>query len=110
MTMSEYRSQFISSRQEVPNYGHTDSSYWVRFKVRNEAMSRSHWALELRYPNMNYVDLYKLSSDGKVVGVRKTGNLRTIETRDLIYHNFVFLIMFSRQSEQTIYMRFQNRL
>jgi hypothetical protein len=54
----EFDSRFVPSQVEVPNYGFTDSAYWVRFDVQNETSLTNHWLLEQGFANTQYVDLY----------------------------------------------------
>ena len=32
----EFENRFVPSLNEVPNFGHTNSAYWVRFRIKNE--------------------------------------------------------------------------
>jgi PAS domain S-box-containing protein len=103
----EYEAKFISSPRQVPNFGFTKSAFWVRFKVRNEASTRSPWALQLSYANMDFVDLYVLTPEGKFQPVRKSGRMYPLGARDFLDQLPVFLIPFAKFQTQTIYMRFQ---
>jgi PAS domain S-box-containing protein len=105
----QYNSAFRYSQKRVLNFGFTKSNIWIRFKINNEASTRAPWALELGYPNLNYVDLYQLSAAGEIINKKKTGNLRSLESRDHKHHNIVFLMVFSKQETQTVYLRFQNQ-
>jgi len=53
-----FDSHFTPSQVEVPNYGFTDSAYWVRFNVQNKTSLINYWLLEQGFANMQYVDLY----------------------------------------------------
>ncbi|KPK01932.1 MAG: hypothetical protein AMJ56_21490, partial [Anaerolineae bacterium SG8_19] len=39
VTSLEVAAQFVPSLEESPGLGFTDSAYWIRFQVRNEASS-----------------------------------------------------------------------
>jgi PAS domain S-box-containing protein len=108
VTSPENSSRFRASRSRVPNLGFTRSAIWVRFKIVNRSSTRSPWALELVYPNMNYADLYHLTADGQLMETKKTGNRMPAATRDHPYHHLVFLIPLPKDIPQTIYMRFKN--
>jgi signal transduction histidine kinase len=103
-----YDSQFIQSQYNVPNFGFTDSAYWVRFRIDNESRTVNEWLLELGFSNMQYVDLYSPSQDGEGYLVKQTGNSRPISTRDILSPNIVFKLAVPTQSQQTYYLRFQN--
>lgn len=108
ITSPEYSSRFRASPKRIPNLGFTRSAIWVRFTILNHSITRSPWALELVYPNMNYVDLYQLTADGRLMSTKKTGNRLPAETRDHPYHHLVFLLPLPKNIPQTIYMRFEN--
>ncbi len=61
----EFDSQFIPSPVEVPNYGYTDSAYWVRINLDNETSQTNEWLLEVGFANTQYVDLYTPLPDGE---------------------------------------------
>lgn len=102
---SEYNERFIKSRVKVPNYGFTNSAYWVRVKIRNKIACR--WVLETGYANMHYIDYYALNGTG--IEEKKTGVLRPVETRDLHFHRFVFQPEIPAGSERLIYLRFKSQ-
>ena len=52
---------------EVPNYGFTDSAYWVRLRVDNETRRVEEWLLEVGYANMQYVGFDALSIEDIVM-------------------------------------------
>ena len=54
----EFAARFIPSQVEVPNYGHSDSAYWVRLRLDNKARQIDEWLLEVGFANMHYIDLY----------------------------------------------------
>ena len=61
----EFDSQFTPSQVEVPNYGFTDSVYWVRFRLDNQTQQVDEWMLEVGFANTHYVDLYTPLPDGE---------------------------------------------
>ena len=68
---------------EVPNYGYTNSAYWVRFQLKNETSKIDRWLLELAFSNMQYVDLYLPSVGGEGYTVKQTGLLRPFNYREV---------------------------
>ena len=108
VTSPEFDAQFIPSLVEVPVYGYTDSAIWVRLPLRNESSLSDHWLLELAFASMNFVDLYTPLPDGGGFAVKQTGNLRPPATRDYPDPHIVFDLSIPTQSEQVVYLRFQN--
>ena len=105
---SEFENRFIPSDDEVPNFGHTNSAYWVRFRIRNETRQSENWRLKLGFANMQYIDLYLQGPDNKEYTHKKTGTYLPFNTRDIPYPSFVFKIPLEYGAGQTIYMRFLN--
>ena len=104
----EFESQFTPSLEEVPNYGFTNSAYWVRVDLDNETRQIDEWLLELGFANMHYADLYTPLPDGEGFEVKQTGSLMPVSTRDLLYPRIVFDLSIPPQSQQTVYLRFQS--
>ena len=84
-----FDTQFIPSQVEVPNYGYTDSVYWVRMRLDNQTRQTHEWLMEVNFSNTQYVDLFTPLLDGEGFDVKQTGALRPLSTRDIIYPNIV---------------------
>jgi hypothetical protein len=56
VTSSDYDDQFVPSQEKVPNFGYTNSVYWVRFRLKDEAQQQ--WRLEMSYAVTQYISLY----------------------------------------------------
>jgi signal transduction histidine kinase/PAS domain-containing protein len=104
----ELDAKFITSQAQVPNYGFTNSAYWVRFRLDNQTSQTQEWLLEQGFANTHYVDLYTPLPSGKGFAVKQTGVLRPANTRDVSYPRIVFNLIILPQSQQTYYLRFQN--
>lgn len=108
VTSPEFDSRFTPSQVEVPNYGFTDSAYWVRLRLRNETRMANRWLLEVDFANMQYVDLYAPSPAGEGFTIKQTGTMRPITTRDISYPDVVFDLTLPTQSQQVYYLRFKS--
>ena len=104
----EFEEKFILSNEKVPNFGHTNSAYWVRFRIRNETRQSESWRLKMGFANMQHVGLYLQKSDNKGYTHKKTGTYLPFDTRDILYPSFVFKISLEYGAGQSIYMRFLN--
>jgi signal transduction histidine kinase len=103
-----FEAQFTPSRVAVPNFGYTDSVYWVRMHLENETIQTNEWLLEDSFANTQYVDLYYPLPGGEGFAVKQTGSLRPVSTRDVLYPNLVFNLHVPTHSEQTYYLRFKS--
>lgn len=108
VTSPEFEAQFIPSQVAVPNYGFTDSAYWVRFTLDNQTLQIHEWLLEQGFANTQFIDLYTPLPDGDGFTVKQTGTLRPAATRDVPHNRFIFNLTILPQSQQTYYLRFQN--
>ena len=103
-----FSDKFKISSVETPAFGYSSSTYWVRFRLKNESHLNENWLLELGFSNMQYVDLYLPSPDGEGFTDKQTGVLRPFNTRDIENHHIVFNIPLPENDVQTVYMRFQS--
>jgi PAS domain S-box-containing protein len=104
----KFDDQFTPSQVEVPNYGYTNSAYWVRLYISNQTRHTDRWLLEQGFANTHYVDLYTPLPNGEGYSVKQTGVLRPTATRDIPYPRIIFALDIPPGSEQTYYLRFQN--
>jgi signal transduction histidine kinase len=103
-----YEKQFLPSQAAVPNYGFSNSAYWVRIHLKNLTSKTDQWLLELGFANMHYADLYLPSQSNNSWIVSQTGTLRPFSTRDIPNHHIVFKIPLPVHEERTIFLRFQS--
>ena len=72
-------SKFKSNHQNVPNFGFTESVYWVKFKINSENLgSITPWVLEVVYPNIHFIDLYHFDSQNQIVNIYLLPLLHTL--------------------------------
>ncbi len=105
----EFSSRFVRSQVDVPNYGYTNSAYWVRFRIRNQALEIDHWLVEAGFPNMHFVDLYFAApAKGQDFVHKQSGVTRPVSGRELAYYRMVFNLPLEYQKDMVVYMRYQN--
>ena len=108
VTSPEYAEQFLPSEHEVPNFGFTDSVYWVRFRATNNTQQQKRWRLEMSFTIMPYISLYLPRVDGSGFQVKQTGFFLPFHSREVAYNTFVFKLPLTPKVEQSIYMRFDS--
>ena len=108
VTSSEYIGRFGPGNEDVPNFGYTNSAYWVRFLIKNETNQTENWRLKLDFADMQNIDLYMQTQDSEEFIHKKTGTYLPFETRDIPYPKFVFKIPLKYGAERIVYMRFEN--
>ncbi len=107
---AEYEKKFKRGAQDVLNFGMTDSVYWLRLRVRNDAPITTKWRLELNRPSMNTVVLYLPTEDNSQYNEKKTGYIYPFSTRDVQEESFVFRLPLPPHSEQVIYLRVRDQV
>jgi methyl-accepting chemotaxis protein len=73
---------------ESLNFGFAKSAYWFRFTVDNRSGRDATWYLEITYPMIDYLDLYRADRDG--LTVKKTGDHLPFNSREIKDKNFIF--------------------
>jgi two-component system, sensor histidine kinase LadS len=106
---AEYETKFTRGTQDVLNFGLTDSVYWLRLRIRNDAPVTTQWRLELSRPSMNTVVLYLPQENGSSYNEKKTGYIYPFSSRDVPHESFVFHLPLTPHAEQVIYLRVRDK-
>lgn len=89
-------SNFHTSNQPVPNIGISNSSFWLRFKIKN-ITSEDQFLLELINPLLDEIEFYTIYSDKKYT-VKKTGELEIFSKRKYDHPSYIFDLIIPRDS------------
>ena len=89
---------------ETPNFGYTDSAYWVHLRLTNTSNKTVERVLEVAYPVLDFIDFYQVS-DGKVAQQFLVGDKRPFSDRPIAHRNFVFPIKLEAQSDSSIFIK-----
>jgi diguanylate cyclase len=107
---AEYEKKFKRGTQDALNFGMTDSVYWLRLRVRNDALITTKWRLELNRPSMNTVVLYLPTEDNSRYNKKKTGYIYPFSARDVQEESFVFRLPLPPHTEQVIYLQVRDQV
>jgi signal transduction histidine kinase len=107
VTSPEISKRFVPSQVEVPNLGFTDSAYWVRYRVSNEADALTKWLLAVE-ANLFFIDVYVPAVNPQGYEVTKTGTALPFGTRDVSHPGFVFDLSLTPGEVQIIYVRVES--
>jgi signal transduction histidine kinase len=97
--------QFVPATHEMPGFGFTQATLWVRLTVRNASDAKVPWLLELAYPHLDVVELFIPDDAGSAYRSRLTGDSRPFSERDLRTRNFVFTLEEPAHATRTYYLR-----
>jgi PAS domain-containing protein/HPt (histidine-containing phosphotransfer) domain-containing protein len=86
------------------NFGFSKESYWIRFRVSNQAAEVRKWILEFEYAPLDWIDLHVIHGDGRVTQ-KAGGDRRAFRERDIKYRTTNFTLSAEAQESLTIYLR-----
>ena len=104
----ESDSRFVKNSNKVPNFGYTNSTIWVRVKIKNHSIDNTRWILEQGFTNMHYINFYIFSESGEMIKNVHTGILKPVTTRDIHHHKFIFQIPVENMEERILFLRFKS--
>lgn len=90
------------------NFGYSRSAFWLHGALRNQAQNQQDWLLGLRYPLLDYLDIYVVRADGRIEH-HASGDRRPFGTRDLQDRNFYFRLSLARGEQVQVYVRVQGQ-
>ncbi len=108
ITSTEYSNKFIPARKSGLNRGFTHSAYWVRFNAQKTIPHSPPAVLIVHFANINRVDFFQLTQEGELIKKVRTGNLRSVGSRDVFNPNIIFTLSLPNESVNTFYLRFKN--
>jgi signal transduction histidine kinase len=92
---------FTESKESAPNFGFSNSTWWIRFTVQNNTKSRNMY-LELGYPMIHDIELYDIDEPGHSQKILKSDSFDKRVTR---YQNPAFLISVPVGESATYYVK-----
>jgi signal transduction histidine kinase len=100
------KERWQQSHASVPNFGFTNSAYWLKFTFQGEADKSRSMLLQIAYPALDSLELYVPQPDGSYA-VKKTGDRQLFQERDLNNRNFLFKLEI--EGHQTYYLRCETK-
>ncbi|MDE2594698.1 MAG: diguanylate cyclase [Burkholderiales bacterium] len=91
-----------------PNFGYSRSAFWLKVELLNEHVPQHDWLLGLRYPLLDYLDVYVVPTHGAVTH-HATGDRRAFGSRPIDDRNFFFAFQLPPGERVTLYLRVQGQ-
>jgi len=88
---NDYDSRFIKSEIDIPNYGFTTSTYWIKFEIKNPYNAPQEMYLKIGNPLLTFIELYIPGANNEYQK-KIAGNHYAFKYRELQYRNCVFKI------------------
>ena len=115
----EFDERFSLSQEAIPNFGFTDSAYWIRFQIQNDVETILTWLLELSCASMHSIDIYlalaecyplsrQASSASCSLIEKHAGDRFPFSQREIRHRYFLFELPLVPHTRYTVYARFEN--
>ena len=111
LTLTEVAQAGHPWRQQTspdPNFGYSRSAFWLRVELVNEHVPQRDWVLGMRYPLLDYLDVYVVPPRG-AVSHHATGDRRAFDSRPIDDRNFFFAFQLPPGERVTLYLRVQGQ-
>lgn len=96
---------FIPSDKEIPNFGITESAFWIRFSIKNPTNHSIDLLLELDQAQYDLVEFYDTIPETNQISKVTTGDQYPFSTRPIEYYNYLFPIQIQPLAEKQFYFR-----
>lgn len=90
------------------NFGYSRSAFWLHGELLNGAVHQQDWLIGMRYPLLDYVDIYVVWPDGHVQQ-HTSGDRRPFNTRSVHDRNFYFKLHLKPGEQVRLYARIQSQ-
>ncbi|NRA68030.1 MAG: Hpt domain-containing protein [Pseudobacteriovorax sp.] len=95
--------------QSTPEFGYTDSVYWIKWSLSTTTVRRSDVYLEIAYPHHKYLDLFTVQQK-TALKHQRSGKGLPFHSRDVNFKNTIFKLggLESPQGVTTYYLRIES--
>jgi hypothetical protein len=103
----EHAGLFRPHRQrDDPNFGYSNSAYWLRIDIENHSTGIRQWYLELPFPTLDEVDVFLLEKhSGQLLQHYRGGDRRPFAERPIAHRNLVFPLELPASTPTRLYLR-----
>ncbi|HAS43616.1 MAG TPA: hypothetical protein DCS93_24260 [Microscillaceae bacterium] len=109
VTSATHQNKFVASNSNNPNFGLTQTVYWVKINLKNTENEPVLWFLENGYAITHYIDFYVCNASGKTIFSAKGGTQYPFRERLVDYRKNIFPIKIPAKTTYTYYFRFQSK-
>ncbi len=102
--------KWFKSTWETPNFGFTNSVYWVRFEVQYPKKTEREYFIEIAYNLLNKIELFIYAEDNNAnYKYIISGNHLPYNKREIDYPHFIYRMPFYFDSKEIIYLKIQTQ-
>ena len=93
---------FVKSTEETPNFGLSNSTWWIKFTIHNNSLEKSMF-LELGYPMIHSGDLYY--EDEKGIHTQQISENDPFYERKFNHQNIIFELNIEKGKSKTYFLK-----
>jgi two-component system NtrC family sensor kinase len=97
---------FQKSDKDVPNFGITNSYYWIKFTISNT--TDSELFMEIAQPIMDEMEFYNLIDSTNKFEIKKAGEIYPFSEREFHFTNYVFNLKISKGETKTYFLKIKS--
>ncbi|MCB9335607.1 MAG: GHKL domain-containing protein [Flavobacteriales bacterium] len=97
---------FIQSDKNIPNFGVTQSSYWIRFTISNN--TNKELFMELAQPIMDEIEFYNFIDSTNMYEIKNAGEIYPFSKREFNFTNYVFNLNIRKGETKTYYVKIKS--
>ncbi|HVD99998.1 MAG TPA: 7TM diverse intracellular signaling domain-containing protein [Cytophagaceae bacterium] len=86
-----------------------NTTFWIRFSIRNEDPRNLTWMLEFPDGHNSFLQLYQISSEGKIRTYPAVGMSQPVTLRPFDHKNFLFDLSIPKGHTYTYYVKVKSR-
>ena len=102
----EFSDRFTILAKKKANFGYTNSTFWVKFQIRNTHPEINDWLLEIEQQHMDSIGFFYLDRENHW-GEKQYGDMYPFWQRDLDYRSFIIPLELNDTIIKTYYFRFR---
>jgi diguanylate cyclase len=103
--LSQY--PWLISEQDSLSFGFSPAPRWIRFAIRNDTPTTRDLLLEISNAYLDYVDVYQVTGEGKVIQLSATGDKYPARERLIRHAHFLIPIVLAPAEQSHVLLRVQ---
>lgn len=94
------------TKERSVNFGFTQSVYWFKVDLKNlKPGINKKWWVKIDYPLLEYIDLYLIKSDGRILKYQRMGTSQPFRSREVVSHHFISELPLKNVADSTLLLR-----
>jgi len=109
LTFEEIRksSDFVPVGKDVPNFGITNSAFWLRLQIKN-LTDNEIYRLQVSQPALDEIDFYQKNENG-IYEVLKSGECLPFNSREFFDPNYIYRLKLDTIGITEVFLRVKSR-